>query len=120
LFKSLYKLFSKGLIPRTTKIIGFARRDLNTDSYRQFVGDTLQEELELKDEFLECFYYFQGDVHDEVSYFDLKKFLQELDAQQNICAPKLFYISVRPELYEGIFTLIKKTDILHTCVSADD
>ncbi len=115
LFKSLYSLYSKNLIPKNTKIIGFARKDLNTDSYRQFVSDELPDNLELKSEFLECFYYFQGDLYNEASYHDLRTFLVEMDASYSICAFKLFYLSVRPELYSDVFTFLKKTDILNTC-----
>jgi glucose-6-phosphate 1-dehydrogenase len=119
LFKSLYNLYAKGLLPQNTKVIGFARRDLNTDSYRQFVADELPDELDLKAEFLECFYYFQGDLHNERSYEDLRAFLVEMDEQYKICASKLFYMSVRPELYADVFTLLKKTNVLNTC-NADD
>lgn len=115
LFKSLYNLYSKNLIPKDTKIIGFARKDFNTDTYRQFVSDNLPDNLELKEEFLESFYYFQGDLYQEQSYHDLKKFLIDFDVQYNICAYKLFYLSVRPELYFDVFEYLKKTNILHTC-----
>lgn len=117
LFKSLYNLYSKNLLPKNTKIIGFARRDFNTDSYREFVSEQLPENLELRSEFLECFYYFQGDLYTEASYHDLRKFLIEMDDAYKVCAFKLFYLSVRPELYGDVFTFLKKTDILHTCAS---
>lgn len=116
LFKSLYNLYSKNLLPTNTKIIGFARRDLNTDSYREFVSEQLDTNLDLKEEFLQCFYYFQGDLYQEESYKDLKTFLTELDSQNKICSSKLFYLSIRPELYEDVFDFIKKTNILHTCI----
>lgn len=120
LFKSLYSLFSKNLLPQNTKIIGFARRELNTDSYRQFVKDELEADLNLLDEFLECFYYFQGDVHDEHSYIDLRKFLIALDKEYKTCSSKLFYLSIRPELYEDVFVLLKSTNLLNTCAEGDD
>lgn len=119
LFKSLYNLYSKNLLPQNTKIIGFARRDLNTDSYRQFVSDELSDELELKQEFLECFYYFQGDLNQEQSYHDLRTFLMDLDDQYKICASKLFYLSIRPELYAEVFDLLKKTNVLYSCTNND-
>jgi len=115
LFKSLYNLYSKNLIPKNTKIIGFARKDFNTETYRQFVSGNLSDNLELKEEFLELFYYFQGDLYQEQSYHDLKKFLIDFDVQHNMCAYKLFYLSVRPELYSDVFEYLKKTNILHTC-----
>lgn len=115
LFKSLYNLYAKNLLPKQTHIIGFARRDLNTDSYRDFVAENLPDNLELKQEFLERFYYFQGDLYQEDSYHDLKEFLIDFDKQQGICSYKLFYLSVRPELYSDVFTFLKKTNILYTC-----
>lgn len=120
LFKSLYNLYAKNLIPKNTKIIGFARKEFNTDTYRQFVNDNLPDELELREEFLELFYYFQGDLYQEQSYHDLKKFLIDFDIQYNICAYKLFYLSVRPELYFDVFEYLKKTNILHTCGISSD
>jgi len=120
LFKSLYNLYAKNLIPKNTKIIGFARKDLSTDMYRQFVSEQLPDTLDLKAEFLECFYYFQGDLYVESSYHDLRNFLIELDAQYKICAYKLFYLSVRPELYGDVFTFLKKTNILYTCGDEND
>jgi glucose-6-phosphate 1-dehydrogenase len=120
LFKSLYNLYSKNLLPKNTKIIGFARRDFNSVSYREFVSENLEQDISLREEFLECFYYFQGDLYAKESYQDLKKFLIELDAQYKICASKLFYLSVRPELYQNVFTFLKETDILHTCTQASD
>lgn len=115
LFKSLYNLYSKNLIPKETKIIGFARKDFNTDTYREFVSQNLPDTLDLKSEFLECFYYFQGDLYQESSYYDLKNFLMEFDRQYNVCAYKLFYLSIRPELYADVFTYLKQTNILYTC-----
>ncbi len=38
-----------------------------------------------------------------------------MDSSYKICAFKLFYLSVRPELYSDVFTFLKKTDILNTC-----
>ncbi len=119
LFRSLYNLYSKRMLPQNTKIIGFARRDLNTDSYRQFVSDELSDDLDLKSEFLECFYYFQGDLHNEQSYLDLRTLLVGMDEQYKICASKLFYMSVRPELYADVFELLKKTNVLNTCNSEE-
>lgn len=119
LFKSLYDLYSKSLLPKNTKIIGFARRDLNTQSYRQFVSDELDGNLELKDEFIECFYYFRGDLNKEQSYHDLRSFLVEMDNMHKVCSSKLFYLSVRPELYADTFDLLKKTNVLNTCTSDD-
>lgn len=119
LFKSLYNLYSKGLVPANTKIIGFARRDHTTESYRQFVSDSLPDTLDLKDEFLDCFYYFQGDLHNEQSYHDLRSFLIRMDDQYKICSSKLFYLSVRPELYADVFDLLKKTNVLNTCNPED-
>lgn len=115
LFKSLYNLYTKNLLPKETRIIGFARRDLNTDSYRDFVAENLPDNLELKQEFLERFYYFQGDLYREDSYHDLKDFLIDFDKKQGVCSYKLFYLSVRPELYSDVFAFLKKTNILHTC-----
>ncbi len=117
LFRSLYNLYSKNILPPNVKIIGFARRDLNTESYRQFVSDELIGDFELRSEFLQTFYYFQGDLGTESSYHDLKTFLSELDDQYGVCASKLFYLSIRPELYDGVFDLLKKTQLLNTCTS---
>lgn len=115
LFKSLYNLYAKKLIPENTKIIGFARGDFNTSTYREFVSEQLPENLDLKNEFLECFYYFQGDLYNKDAYTDLRNFLIDLDTQYKVCSYKLFYLSVRPELYSDVFSFLKETKILNTC-----
>lgn len=115
LFKSLYNLYAKSLIPKDIKIIGFARGDFNTDSYRNFVSEQLPYNLDFKVEFLECFYYFQGDLYNVDSYHDLRNFLVDMDRQYNVCSFKIFYLSVRPELYSDVFTFLRKTNILNTC-----
>ena len=85
LIPSLYNLFRQGLLPTDFKIVAFARRPKDDDSFRKdmevalntFVGD-IGENGSLK-RFLTSIYYHRGDFNQLQPHKELKDFLVKME-----------------------------------------
>ncbi|MDD5067990.1 MAG: glucose-6-phosphate dehydrogenase [Candidatus Pacebacteria bacterium] len=107
LFPSLYELHTKGFLPSKYQIVGFSRRSLSTDEFRNFIKETLitkkmpASESDLSD-FLNHLSYREGSFDNADSYKNLSDTLSKIDGGLGQCSNKLFYLAVPPDLYEGI------------------
>lgn len=115
-------LKEKKVLPDQFKIVGFSRKDLSDDDYREFIRNTLDQKGSTHSEFsldslLRETHYVQGDINDSDSYDKLKKYLKQLDDNQGVCANKLFYLAVPPNLYEPILMNLDEAKLIKPCAS---
>jgi glucose-6-phosphate 1-dehydrogenase len=122
---SLYFLFEQNELPTTFRVIGFSRRDLNDETYRDFIVDVLTTHLKKAPPkskikpFLKLFLFQRGDFDESASYEALKKRSSELDHAWGMCSNKLFYLSVAPEFYKTIFTNLSKWKLMEPCAPGE-
>jgi len=90
-------------------IIGFARTQMDDESFRETITEAAKTMSELGEvdpakwkEFVANLHYVQGDYGNNVSYADLAKRLAEIDAQKQLGGNRLFYLSTPPEVYPDI------------------
>ncbi|MEO5635234.1 MAG: glucose-6-phosphate dehydrogenase [Candidatus Paceibacterota bacterium] len=120
LASSLFNLFSNGFLPSEFKIVGFARRPLTNEEFRNFTKEAISKKNKIPDQktlssFLEKLQYLQGDLENLESFKDLSHTLSEKDKELGFCSNKLFYLAVPPNLYESIFNNISKAGLTIPC-----
>ena len=118
---AFYNLYVQNKLPKLTHIIGFSRREIETDEFRELVRAMMQnhdknsgnsEELE---KFINLFSYQQGTFTDNKKFKDLATRLGNIDGEWKTCANKLFYLAVPPEYYENIFHELAETGLTKPC-----
>ncbi len=87
----LFMLYKDGSLPKKTKIIAYARREKNSESYRGEVIDSLHnflaitsDENALAKSFSRIIHYHQFDYHELDGFIELKKELSSFAPQRTI------------------------------------
>jgi glucose-6-phosphate 1-dehydrogenase len=110
---ALYALFLDEKLPKQVEIIGFARRDLGDDGFRDFVKETLLKNdlwQTVDNKFLSLLTYIKGDLNDPDS---LQSINREIERYQKSCESeclKLYYFSIKPEFYIPVIREIVAKD----------
>lgn len=118
---ALYYLYEKNELPTNFAVIGFSRRDLTDETFRDFVVTTISEHRGREfsrgslASFLEVFRFQRGDFDESSSYAALKRTFDEMDKTWGLCSNKLFYLSVAPEFYETIFKQLTVSGLSEPC-----
>ncbi len=116
---ALFSLFRQGDLPEMFHLVGFSRRNLTEQEFRQYVGDVLakQKDFNARDceRFCSLLSYRQGTFENAGDYRELRKALKRVDDRWGVCSNKLFYLAVPPEYYEGIFRELKSSGLTKTC-----
>ncbi len=112
LIPSLYNNFRKGRLTECSNIIGFARRPLTDDQFR----DRLREGVEkfssesfdpiVWDEFSTMLRYFQGDLGLVEDFEKLKAYLRNFETGKE---NRLYYLATSPENYPTICKALGET-----------
>lgn len=116
---SLYSLYIKGLLPQRFQVVGFARKPYTDDTIREYLKEIMNinnmPHVQKYDEFLEHFFYVQGDFDTEESYTKLAAVLGRVDDEWKICTNKLFYLAVPPKNYWDILNYLHSSDLTIPC-----
>ncbi|TAK58108.1 glucose-6-phosphate dehydrogenase [Patescibacteria group bacterium] len=121
LLPALLSLYTKKLLPRKFKIVGFSRREFTDQDFRLF----LREEMNINHNlyrpedihrFLNNVVYQQGQFDATVAYENLAKRLAKIDELEFMqCSNKLFHLSVAPSFYETILGQLSKSGLSIPC-----
>ena len=118
LMPALFSLFRQGLLPASFAVIGFARRAYDDESFREWMAASIRqlgsapvEEARLAD-FLSHLYYHQGDVETEANCF--RTFRRRLEDTARFPAARLYYLSVRPELFGRIVEALDRESLVRS------
>lgn len=114
IFNAIYDLDIKDCLPSQYRIVGFSRKDMSDEDYREFVRNSLADK-EVSKEFLKHFHYSRGDIKDLETYEDLGGHLNRLDDEFGVCSNKVYYLAVPPNLYEPVFDNLDKADLILPC-----
>jgi glucose-6-phosphate 1-dehydrogenase len=106
---ALYNLMLGGLLPAEFSVVGFARRDLSDDAFRDHLKggiDKYSRNRPVKkgiwDSFSQGIEYHRGDLDDPGAYDELAKRLDRIDRDRGTAGNRLFYLAVPPTLYPEI------------------
>lgn len=119
ILRALYHLYIKKVLPQKFRVYGFSRRSYNDEQLRKYLKAIMQSksfpEPTLYDDFLESFYYIEGDFHEEEAYGKLAETLGHADGMWKVCTNKLFYLAVPPVSYMHIITNLHKKGLTIPC-----
>ncbi len=118
---ALMDLFERNLLPTDFNVVGFSRKDMSHDDYREFAEHTLEKKghnhtVERVDEFLKHIHYKRGDLNEKNSYTELEGYLDKLEPS-GACFNKIFYLAAPPNLYKVVFENLHASNITIPCVS---
>ena len=116
LMPALFANFAQGFLPPEFAIVGFARRDYTDDTFRAFMADALRrfcrrkpDERKLED-FLAHVFYHCGDADDPAAF---GAYAARIAERTNWPANRLFYLSVRPELFSTVLERMHGAGLIH-------
>jgi glucose-6-phosphate 1-dehydrogenase len=101
LIPALYNNFRKKRLPAGLRIVGFARRDWNEHSFREWLAGGVQEHGRFYEEqawrdFSKNIDYFRGDIEVAEDYRRLHHTLRQAGREET---DQLFYLATAPDLY---------------------
>ncbi len=103
LIPALYDLFSKGRLPKQFRILGYARTEMDDQSFRERMGDGIREFSRLDEDtwrtFSQAIHYVHGE-YDNVA--DMERLFARLAELEEAGAGRLYYLSTPPKLYAPI------------------
>ena len=117
LLPALLDLYVNNSLPANFRIIGFGRRpEWNDDDFRAWVKKVILKKehkhpAKKISDFLKNLIFQHGHFDDLTAYSQLRAKLLDMDSQRNMCAYKLFYLSVSPGHYDTIFDNLKKSNL---------
>lgn len=104
LVPALFRLFSRGRLPDSTRIVGVSRSPYEHSEWRKSLRETTAEFVgkSFSDEAWESFapniFYQPGDIKDADSFQSLAAFLDEIEEGKS--TGRVYYLSTMPQLYE--------------------
>jgi glucose-6-phosphate 1-dehydrogenase len=108
LFPALYNLALSKLLPEQFAVLGVARTDKNSDSFRQELRDSIalfhQDKIDtdVEEWLLQRVYYLRGSFDDSSIYQQIKTQVAELDTKYNTKSNYLYYLATAPEYFDII------------------
>ncbi len=122
LIPALFQLALEKLLPETTRIVGFARKEKSHEQFRAEMNDALLEfarsrpaknSRELQ-EFISRLYYYSGNYDNAEDYARIKKLLNNFDKEAGIkpgCSNRLFYLSTPPGVFYNIIRMLGEAQL---------
>ncbi|MEP4680472.1 MAG: glucose-6-phosphate dehydrogenase, partial [Rhodopirellula bahusiensis] len=104
LVPALFRLFSRGRLPESTRIVGVSRSPYEHSEWRKSLRETTERFVgksfssEAWESFAPNIYYQAGDIKDGDSFQSLAKFLDEIEEGKS--TGRVYYLSTMPQLYE--------------------
>lgn len=116
---ALFDLYEHKKLPTLFSVVGVSRREWTHEAFREFVGGIIKkykqvEEVDLAG-FTKLFSFISGDVQKKEDYVRLGTFLGHIDGEWKVCANKLFYLAIAPELFKTSFTFLQESELTKPC-----
>jgi len=109
LFPALYALAHDNLLPERFAVIGFARREMSHDAFREEMRAAVNEHSRLRpvrpeiwDRLARGIYYLPGAFEDPAGYGALRKLLTDVEARYATCGNRVFYLATPPGSYTAV------------------
>ena len=141
LFPALFSMYKRKLLPDKYYIVGFSRRELDDEQFRDFLREkhiiaksakkgfidpyvggqiAAKDEEELWREFVSNIYYQQGIFHEPSGYEALIKKLVGFDEEIGACITRIFYLATPPDNYLSILTFLDSSKLSEGCGQGSD
>jgi glucose-6-phosphate 1-dehydrogenase len=121
LLPALLDLESAGILQDNLRIIGFSRRELSGDEFKNLAVNTVANRVrkhspDIIEKFLERLIYCQGLFNQPSGYARLGEVIYALEkGELGQCANKLYYLATPPTYYEDIFRELAHSGLTIPC-----
>lgn len=119
LVPALYNLGVDGLLPAHFSLIGFARRELSDDDFREGLAEGVKTHSRRKpldestwSEFSQHSFFVSSGFDDAGGYESLKAKLEEIDAASGVRCNRVFYLATAPDFFDVIARHLKDAGLL--------
>ncbi len=106
---ALYNTLLGGFLPPEFTVVGFARRELSDEDFREHLLESINKysrnrpvKPAIWESFAKGIEYHRGDLDDPAAYKELAKRLDRIDRDRGTAGNRLFYLAVPPNLYPEI------------------
>jgi glucose-6-phosphate 1-dehydrogenase len=115
---ALYNALLGGFLPPEFTVVGFARRDLTDEAFRQHLLEGINEHSRNKpvkpaiwESFARGIEYHHGNFDDPEAYVELARRLDRIDRDRGTAGNRLFYFAVPPNLYPEIVNQLERAGL---------
>lgn len=116
LFPSLFSLFKKKSLGEKFYIVGFSRREIDDNAFREMVREFLKTEDDAEwQAFAKNIYYQRGMFDEEPGYRELIDRLNTFDQEIGACITRVFYLATPPANYQPILEHLRATKLSEGC-----
>ncbi|GAC68764.1 glucose-6-phosphate dehydrogenase [Gordonia soli] len=117
LMPAVYDLANRGLLPPSFALVGFARRDWDTEDFGKIVHDAVREHSRTEfredvwERLAEGFRFVQGSFDDPEAFTALAQTLGDLDRQRGTDGNHAFYLSIPPGAFPVVCQQLKDSGL---------
>jgi glucose-6-phosphate 1-dehydrogenase len=115
---ALYNALLGGFLPPEFTVVGFARRDLDDDAFRDHLLNGINRfsrnrpaNPAIWESFARGIEYHRGEFDDPAAYAELAKRLDRIDRDRGTAGNRLFYLAVPPSLYPEIVNQLDRAGL---------
>jgi glucose-6-phosphate 1-dehydrogenase len=115
---ALYNTLLGGFLPPEFTVVGFARRDLADEDFRNHLLESINTysrnrpvKPAIWESFAKGIEYHRGDLDDPAAYRELAKRLDRIDRDRGTAGNRLFYLAVPPNLYPEIVNQLERAGL---------
>jgi glucose-6-phosphate 1-dehydrogenase len=115
---ALYNALLGGFLPPEFTVVGFARRDLTDEEFRQHLLEGINRysrnrpaKPAIWESFARGIEYHRGDFDDPAAWAELARRLDRIDRDRGTLGNRLFYLAVPPVLYPEIVSQIDRAGL---------
>jgi glucose-6-phosphate 1-dehydrogenase len=122
LLPALYNLAVERRLPANSAIVGFSRRELSDEVFRDQARESIEkfsrnkpsQRPALWETFVNGLYYVQSNFDDPEGYRKLAAKLPEIDAERGTLGNRIYYLSTPPEFYTPIVNNLGTAGLANT------
>jgi len=117
LMPAVYDLANRGLLPPGFALVGFARREWETEDFTQVVHDAVKAHArtpfdeEVWAQLARGIRFVQGEFHDDAAFERLRETLNELDETRGTMGNHAFYLSIPPKSFPQVTEQLRRSGL---------
>jgi glucose-6-phosphate 1-dehydrogenase len=117
LMPAVYDLANRGLLPPGFALVGFARRDWETQDFEQVVYEAVKQyartpfDEDVWKQLAQGIRFVQGEFDDDAAFLKLKETIEELDRDRGTMGNHAFYLSIPPKAFPLVTEQLKESGL---------
>ncbi len=121
---ALYNLVAEKFLPYKFFIVGFGRREMHSDAFRDLIKQALVQyfkeglDEQVWDRLSQNIYYQQGYFEEKEPYGKLVELLKSFDKEIGACITRFFYLATPPQNYSTILSHLEGSKLAEGCGSS--